>query len=162
MIKKQNDKLEKEFTEVDDLGDEDNQVEILKKTVSVFEEKYKRALADYQNLQKRVDIDKKNWVKIANQELLARLIPVLDTLMLAGQHIDNEGLKVSIDQFLEVLKVEGVVKIDVDKKEFNPEIMEAIAVGEGEENKVIEEIRPGYMIYDKVLRPSQVKVGKHS
>ena len=94
--------------------------------------------------------------------MLLRILPVLDTLFLAIQHSEDKNLKVSIDQFLAVLKEEGVVKIDTLGKEFDPFQMEAISSEPGEENKVIKELRVGYMLFDKILRPAQVVVGKSS
>lgn len=136
--------------------------EHLKKRVEELDNSYKRALADYQNLQKRVLEERSDWLRIANRELLLRLLPVLDTLILAQIHIQDDGLKVTIGQFLDTLKAEGVVKIETKDKDFDPQLMECIASIEGEEGKVIDEVRSGYMLYDKVLRPAQVRVGAKS
>lgn len=132
----------------------------LKDLASQLENNYKRALADYQNLQKRVQEEKSEWVRSANKELLLRILTVLDTLILAQQHVQDQGLQISVQQFLDVLKGEGVTRIETAGKEFNPHLMECITTEQGEENKVLEEIRAGFMLYDKVLRPAQVKVGK--
>lgn len=132
----------------------------LQEQLEEFEGKYKRALADYQNLQKRVTEEKSEWIRSANKELLLRLLPVLDTLMMAEKHLQDQGLTVSINHFLDTLKAEGVTRVKTVGEEFNPLFMEVIAVEEGKENKVLEELRAGYMLYDKVLRPAQVKVGK--
>lgn len=137
-----------------------NELEALKQQVKEFENNYHRALADYQNLEKRVREEKSEWVKSANREVVLRILPVLDTLNLAQQHIKDQGLQVSIQQFLDVLKAEEVTKIETVGHDFNPHLMECITTEPGEENKVLEEIRAGYMLYDKVLRPAQVKVGK--
>lgn len=125
-----------------------------------FEEKYKRALADYQNLEKRVLEERKEWIISANKELILRLLPILDTLDLAYKHINDQGLRVSINQFLGVLKNEGVERIKTVGEEFDPVKMECIDVAQGEENKVIEEVRSGYMLNDKVIRAAQVRVGE--
>lgn len=138
----------------------EKEIEESKKKVEDLENKYKRALADYQNLEKRVAEEKKNWIKLANKELILRLLPVLDTLMLASIHVSDEGLGLSIQQFLGVLKSEGVEKVETVGKEFNPQIMECVETVEGEEGKVLDEVRAGYMISGKILRPAMVKVGK--
>lgn len=122
--------------------------------------KYRRALADYQNLQKRVSEEKVAWIKLANRELLLRILPVLDTLILAGQHSKDPSLQVSLNQFLDILKSEGVVRIETIDKQFDPSLMEAIETIEGEEGRVLEELRAGFFLYEKLLRPAQVKVGK--
>jgi molecular chaperone GrpE len=141
-------------------GIKNDKVEELEQKVEEAENNYKRALADYQNLQKRVQEEKIDWIKAANKELLLRVLPVLDTLMLANKHVENEGLKVSIQQFIDTLKAEGVTKVKTEGEQFNPHLMECIVTEEGEDGKVLEEIRSGYMMYDKILRPAQVKVGK--
>jgi len=138
--------------------------EELKEKLEEFDNKYKRALADYQNLEKRVAGERKEWMLNANKNLLLHILPVLDTLMFAEKHIKvgDEGLSLGIKQFQDLLKNENVERITTLGKNFDPHLMECIEIIEGEEGKVIEEIRAGYMLYDKVLRAAQVKVGKGS
>ncbi len=123
------------------------------------EAKYKRALADYQNLEKRMVEDRRDWIRQANRDLLLRILPVLDTLTMAAGHSDDKSLEVSLGQFLDILKSEGVTKIDAKGKDFNGAIMEAVGTSSGEEGKVIEEARAGFLLHDKLLRPVQVIVG---
>src|SRR6185437_6431143 len=137
-----------------------NELEALKQQVEEFENNYRRALADYQNLQKRVQEEKSEWIRSGNKELILRILPVLDTLMLAQQHIEDQGLQVSVQQFLDILKSEGVTKIETVGHEFDPHLMECVTTEEGEKNKVLQEIRAGFMQYERVLRPAQVTVGK--
>lgn len=127
-----------------------------------LEQQVRRVLADYQNLEKRVAQERSNWIRTANKDLLLRLFPVFDTLMMATKHIDDKGLKLSLQQFHDALKNEGVVKIETLGKDFNPGFMECINTVEGEDGKVVEEVRTGFMMHDQVLRPAQVKVGKAS
>jgi molecular chaperone GrpE len=159
---KQNDgdKIQEEQVVEETVKSENEEVEKIQKQVEDFENKYKRALADYQNLQKRVNEERQDWIRLANRELLLRFLPVLDTLILANQHVQNEGLQVSINQFQDVLRAEGVVRIETVGKDFDPHIMECVVTDKGEENKVLEELRSGYIMNDRVLRPAQVKVGK--
>lgn len=160
---KQTDKVKKEEEQVEEhIGKSEEKKEIgeLKQKVEECENSYKRALADYQNLQKRVIEERQNWLKIANRELLMRLLPVLDTLMLAQKHKETDELRVSINQFLDALKAEGVTRLDAIGKIFDPQFMEVVVTIDGEEGKVLEEVRAGFMIYDRLLRPSQVKVGR--
>lgn len=124
------------------------------------ENQFKRALADYQNLQKRVAQERTEWIRAANRDLLLRLLPVLDTLMMAEKHIKDQGVTLSIHQFLDALKQEGVVRIKTNGEDFDPMTMECVQTAEGEEGKVLEEFRAGYLLYDKVLRPAQVTVGR--
>ncbi len=80
--------------------------------------------------------------------------------MMAEKHLQDQGLQVSINQFLDIIKGEGVTRVKTVGENFDPYTMECVTTEVGEENKVLEELRAGYMLYDKVLRPAQVKVGK--
>ncbi len=124
-----------------------------------LENQLKRALADYQNLEKRIAEEKSSWIKTANKDLILKILPVLDNLFLAQKHIEDVGLNLSIRKFLDVLREEGVERIEVSGKDFNPHAMECVGVSEGEENKVLEEVRPGFIINNETLRPAQVVVG---
>jgi molecular chaperone GrpE len=136
------------------------EIENLKQQVEESENKYKRAIADYQNLQKRSQEDRLEWIRTANKDLLLRILTVFDTLVLAYRHLEDKNLQVSINHFLDTLKSEGVTKIETVGKEFDPTIMEAITTEKGEEGMVVAEIRAGFMLYDKLLRAAQVTVGK--
>ena len=125
-----------------------------------LENQLKRALADYQNLEKRIAEEKSFWIKIANRDLLLKLLPGIDNLLLAEKHTQDEGIKISTNHLLEILEQVGVKRIETIGKDFDPKLMEAVGTAEGEENKVIEETRVGYMLFDQILRPAQVIVGK--
>lgn len=136
--------------------------EALKTLASQLENNYKRALADYQNLQRRTQEEKSEWIRMANREMILKLLPVLDTLMLAAKHLQDKGLALSINQFFQVLEDEGVIKIEVLGKAFDPHTMEAVTTQESggdKKGKVIEEVRTGFMFGDYVLRAAQVIVG---
>jgi len=122
---------------------------------------WKRALADYQNLEKRMIEDRHNTAKYSSQKIFQELIAVLDILEKAAEHLKDQGLQLAVDNFLKVLKENGVTKIEVLGKKFDPETMECIEViANDKDTEVLEEVRPGYFVYDKVLRAAQVKVGK--
>jgi molecular chaperone GrpE len=156
-------KKEKKHEEEQEIFEEEtksnDELDSLTDQLQECEAKYKRALADYQNLEKRTRDERSEWIRASSRELLLRLLPVLDTLSLANKHIENQGLQVTLQQFLDVLRGEGVTKIETLGKKFDPHLMEAIQVEEGGD-VVIEEVREGYMLYDKLLRPAQVRVGK--
>ena len=127
-----------------------------------LENQLKRALADYQNLEKRVQAEKSDWVKTANKGLLLRILPALDNLMLAQKHTQDEGVKLSVNQILTAFKDEGVERIETLGKDFDPTVMEAVSTADGEKGKIVEEIRAGYTLFGQVLRPAQVIVGSNS
>lgn len=127
-----------------------------------LENQLKRVLADYQNLEKRIEQEKVSWIKLANKDLLLKLLPGIDNLILAEKHTKDEGVRISIEHFLEALEEAGVKRIESVGKDFDPNFMEAVSTIEGEDGKVVEEVRIGYTLFDTVLRPSQVVVGKNS
>jgi molecular chaperone GrpE len=140
----------------------DEHTEDLNKQIEEWKSKYLRALADYQNLEKRTSGEVDAVRKYASEYIIFQLLPVLDSLERAQEHINDKGLELIIKQFHEVFSQRGVTRIDVVGKDFDPREMECIEIADGEENKVISQIRPGYRMYDKVIRAAQVKVGKNS
>lgn len=165
--KNQND-VEEQIKEVKEDKVQDEKADKLKQELEEWKDKYKRALADYHNLVKRAQAERSDWIKSANRELLLRLLPILDTLVLARGHSEDQTLAVTAQQYLDVLQAEGVRRIETVGKSFDPTVMEAIdtievdpSAGSGqEEGKVIEEVRAGYALHDTLLRPAQVRVGK--
>lgn len=125
-----------------------------------LENQLKRALADYQNLEKRIAEEKAAWIKLANKTLLLKLLPGFDSLLLAEKHTQDEGIKLSIKHFLDILNDEGVLRIETVGADFDPNLMEAVSTAPGKEGKVVEEVRIGYTLFGQVLRPAQVVVGK--
>ena len=151
---------EEDLTQVPPASDDNKEdIEKLKTEVKDFEEKWKRAIADYQNLERRTQELRREWILSSNRDLILKMLPVLDTLLLAQSHLKDEGLALSIQKFLDTLKDEGVQGIETKDKSFDPHHMEAVEIVSGEKDKVIEEVRQGFLLNDKVLRPAQVKVG---
>ncbi|KKP94385.1 MAG: Protein GrpE [Candidatus Levybacteria bacterium GW2011_GWA2_36_13] len=132
----------------------------IEKQETELENQLKRALADYQNLEKRIAQEKSSWIKTSNKDLILRLLPGIDSLLLAEKHTEDPGVKISIDHFLDILRNEGVEKIDTIGRNFDPELMEAVATKQGEEGKVLEEVKTGYTLSGRIIRPAQVIVGK--
>ncbi|MFZ5365745.1 MAG: nucleotide exchange factor GrpE [Patescibacteria group bacterium] len=131
-----------------------------KKQIEDLTNRWKRALADYQNLEKRIDLEKEDFVEFANSQLILKILPAIDSLEKAEKHLKDQGLSLALKQLKEGLTQEGLEKIQTQGKDFNPEEMECIDVCQGEEGKVLDEIRSGYKLGNRVLRVAQVKVGK--
>ncbi len=130
--------------------------------ISDLENQLKRAVADYRNLEKRMQEEKRETIKYANHELFLKMIPAFDTLFLAAKFTEDSGVKLTAKNLLNVLSEVGVEKIKTEGEKFNPEYMEAVDVVEGEDGMVIEEVRPGFILFEKLLRPAHVKVGNGS
>lgn len=158
MSKKKDDSTIQNIDE-ESLDENSDNIEPEKEQLENLENQLRRALADYQNLEKRIIEEKSSWIRTANKDLILKLLPVLDNLFLAQKHIVDEGLNLSIQKFLDVLREEGVEEIETKDRDFNPHTMECVSAQEGEENKVLEEVRSGFIINDRVIRPAQVVVG---
>ena len=137
------------------------EIETLKVQVEEFKNKYLRALADYQNLEKRVQEERVNVRASAEIGLIIKLLPFLDTLEKAEVFVKDEGLKIAKGQLEKVLIESGLKEIEVVGKEYDPYTAEVIDMVPGEkDNVVVEVLRRGYKMTDKILRVAQVKVSK--
>ena len=128
--------------------------------------------ADFENYRKRVEKDMSDNRQYGNQRLLSDLIIVNDELELAlGKAEESkesptitEGLKMVYKRLQSLLSKEGVEKIQALGTKFNPDMHDAALRIESDEEDgmVVEEIRQGYTLKGKVLRPSIVKVAANS
>lgn len=140
---------------------DDIDIEKFKNEIEEWKGKYLRALADYQNLEKRFSEQRQEIVKYASERVICDLLAVLDTFEKAQEHLKDAGLTLGVKNFQTVLEGNGLTKIDVLGKKFDPLQMECIeVVGDSKEDDVIKELRAGYKLADKVIRVAQVKVGK--
>ncbi len=132
----------------------------LQPQLAQLQEKLDRSLADYANLEKRIDSQRQMFVTLATVSIISKMIDVLDDLQLAQDNLQDQGLKITIDKFINVLKSEGLEEIKVENLDFDPNTMECVDVVDGDENKVISVRKRGYTLNSQVIRPAQVVVGK--
>ena len=126
-----------------------------------FKTKYLRALADYQNFERRVRDEREEIGKATQAMTILKLVGFLDNLDQAEMFIKDPGLKMIKDQFGQTLKSMGLEEIDMLDKEFDPHVAEAIDTVEGEKDDIVVEVlKKGYRFHGKVLRPAQVKVSR--
>lgn len=124
-----------------------------------LENQLKRALADYANLQRRVEEEKKNLVKFSNAVLITKLLEVLDGLEAAQKAHPSDGIDLITKKFKDILALENVQEIDTEGVVFNPELHEGIAMVPGEkDNEIAEVLQKGYTLDGKIIRPARVKV----
>jgi len=133
----------------------------LQKQVEEYKNKYLRALADYQNLEKRV-LGKEEEAKTKEKKrLLTKILSIVDDLERAEIFLKDPGLIQIKNRFYELLKSEGVKEIVVLNKEFDPQLAEAVEMVAGEkDNFIIEVVNKGYLLDDQILRVAKVKVSK--
>ena len=135
-------------------------VEKLKSEMADMEVNWKRALADYQNLEKRTREQQTLMAQLACLSLVERLLPVLDHLELAEKHLNDPGLTMVKKQFFTVLEEEGVQQILAENHQFDPVTMECVEQVMGEKDMVMEVVTNGYRISNRIIRPARVVVGK--
>lgn len=137
------------------------ELEKVKKEVEEYKNKYLRALADYQNYEKRIREEKMQVEQIAMRGVFLKLLPFLDNLDKAEVFVKDSGLKMVKDGFHKTLQEMGLEEIHVLGKHFDPHLAEAIEIVEGKEENIVQEVlRKGYKFVGKVLRVAQVKVTK--
>lgn len=123
-----------------------------------------RALADYDNLSKRVKREQEGFVKFANANIITKLLPIYDMLISAQDHLSDSGLAITIEEFKNVLKEEGVQEIKAEAgDEFDEELFEAVEVIEDNKKSgtVAKVLLPGWRFTDgPVIRTARVKVYK--
>ncbi len=137
-----------------------NKITLLEETNSQLRDNLSRSLADYLNLEKRVESQRQLFVTLATTSIITKMADVLDDLRLAQTHLKDVGLQMTLDKFLSVLKTEGLDEISPDGQEFDPVSMECIEVGDGPENQVVATKKNGYILNGHVIRPAQVVVGQ--
>jgi molecular chaperone GrpE len=128
---------------------------------------WKRAQADFINYKRRCEQERDEARQLANSALILTLLPVLDDLDRALASVPPEsnrepwieGVRLVQRKFTATLESYGVTPIEAEGKPFDPCLHEATACVPGEEGMVVGEIKKGYMLGDKVLRPSLVSVG---
>ena len=171
-----------------DTEDEEEEVTVskqewkaLKQEKEQNEGRWKRALADYENLQKQSREERERLVTEANQNLMRSLIPLLDNFNMALEHVpedleDNnwvEGVTYINRQMLEILQDEGLEMLKPQGEPFDPEVHEAVETSNGEDTEETDEetegeetdtptvkkvVQPGYVFHGKVLKPAKVVV----
>ena len=129
-----------------------------------------RKTADFDNYRKRTDRERRDMVDLAAQDLLLELLPILDdferalaTDVPAGAERYREGVELIYRQLQDLLKKRGVTPIEAVSADFDPHVHQAIVQevsSTHREGEVMSELRRGYRLGDRLLRPSMVKVAK--
>jgi molecular chaperone GrpE len=147
----------------------EQQLEAEKKRSEEYLTRMKYLQADFENLKKRLDREKEQVKNYCTERLVIQLLDVVDELELAVKTAQStaspealiEGVQMTLKKLRKVLEQEGVTPIESEGKVFDPSRHNAVAAIERDdvdECIVVEEVRKGYMMRDKVIRPSIVKV----
>ncbi|XRG86265.1 nucleotide exchange factor GrpE [Neobacillus sp. SAB-20_R2A] len=147
------------------------EIQMLKDKLEAAENRYLRLQADFDNFKRRTRLDQEAGEKYRAQKLVTDLLPVLDNFGRALEiEADNEqtksvlqGMDMVYRSLIDALKKEGVEPIEAVGKEFDPHQHHAVMQGDDAaygSNVVIEEFQKGYLLKDRVIRPSMVKVNQ--
>lgn len=178
------------FEEENEEGDTANPTELIKKLreklkkCSAEKQEYlagwQRAKADFINARKEEEESRQEFVKFSELSLILELLVLADSFdSLFGYKIDEAwraGIENLYNQFMDILKKRGVEPMETIGKNFNPEEHESVGEiaidpvrnnisngidSEEKEGMIVEEIRKGYKMHGKIIRPAQVKIGKY-
>ena len=164
-------KEESAGTDSKQTGDAREQLEKLKAELDKFRDIALRSVADLDNYRKRMAREKDDAIRYANASFLERLIPILDNFELGlqaakaggSQSAVLDGMTMVFKQLQEFLASCGVETIDAAGEHFDPKLHEAIAQEENsevEDGVVIRQLRKGYRLKDRLIRPANVVVSK--
>ncbi|MBE6183976.1 nucleotide exchange factor GrpE [Heyndrickxia ginsengihumi] len=157
--------------EKDELEKANAKIKELEEKIDEYENRYVRLRADFDNFRRRVDLDKQASEKYRAQHLITNLLPAIDNFERALQMASEDeqtkqllqGMEMVYRNILEALKKEGVEPIEALGKEFDPHYHQAIMQAQEEDvesNIIVEEFQKGYILKDRVIRPSMVKVNQ--
>ena len=149
-------------------GDLRAQLESLQREKKETHERLLRKQADLENARKRVEKEKREFLRFSGGELIRKLLPVVDNLERAcavAEEVEEtnlqQGLRLVQQEFLDILKREGLTGIEAEGERFDPNRHEAVLREETDEvepDLVIGVLQKGYFYRERLLRPAMVKV----
>ncbi|MFJ7933606.1 nucleotide exchange factor GrpE [Sporosarcina sp. NPDC096371] len=160
---------ENEAVEVESSAD--SVIEELTAKLQEEENKRLRLLADYDNFKRRASLDQEALQKYRAQNVVTNLLPVLDNFARAlsveakTEEVQSimTGMEMIYRTLVTALETEGLVEIETLDQEFDPNVHQAIMTGSDDtkpSGAILEEMQKGYLLKDRVLRPSMVKVNE--
>lgn len=148
------------------------EVRAFEEKLAEMQDKYIRLSAEFDNYRKRTLREKIELSKYASEDMLLKIIPLMDDFERALQHMDTatdsaamkNGIDLIYTKFSEFLKQNGIREIEALNSNFNVDLHEAVSKVPATENdlkgKVVDVVLKGYYLQDKVLRFSKVVVGE--
>ncbi len=139
--------------------------------IAKIKDRMLRVAADVENTRKRLERESSEGICYANEKLIRELLPILDNLERAIEHGEKdadfdsllEGVRMTYKGFVDTLGKLGCTQVEALGKDFDPNYHEAMMQQESsehEDNKVLQEFRKGYVLNDRLIRPSMVVVSK--
>ncbi len=127
----------------------------------------KHLQAEFENYKKRIDKENENFIKYSSQNLIIKLLPIIDSFESAlKNHQDEnkflEGMKLVFSQFYSTLEKEGLKQINPLNEKFDPYKHEVMMHEKSDnlDNTITEVLQKGYILNDKIIRHAKVKIAK--
>lgn len=151
---------------MDEEGSVEEEIDATEQEILDLKNSLSRIQADFINFKNRTQKEKAQSIALANEGLILRLLPVIDDLerALDQKNCSNEfseGISMIYKNMIEILKGEGLEEVPSVGEPFDPNFHHAVVMEDNDElesNHIIETLQKGYVLNDKVIRPSMVKV----
>lgn len=156
-----------ETTEPEDLETVRQALEEEREKSGTYLSNWQRTQADFMNYKRRVEQERQEFSRSANAALIVSILPALDDLERALDSVPEdladaswiEGIRLIDQKIKGILSAQGLTRIEALGEQFDPNSHEALRQDKGEDGVILAEIEAGYMLNDKILRPSRVVVG---
>ncbi|HKI79856.1 MAG TPA: nucleotide exchange factor GrpE [Ignavibacteriaceae bacterium] len=163
-------KSEKEIAK-DNENSSDGKIESLENEIEELKDKLLRKAAEFENYKRRTENDQINLIKYGGENLILKLLPVIDDFERSMQHMENakdvnaikDGIKLVYDKLIKMLNDQGIKKIEAVGKPFDVDYHEALMQRKDDNfppHTVLDELEKGYMYKDRVIRHSKVIVSE--
>lgn len=167
--------VEQEAQDVQELTAEEQlqkELDEANEKVAMFEDKYLRQVAEFDNYRKRTMKEKAELIKNGGERAIESILPVLDDFERALANMSKDesateiltGIELIYNKFIGILKQNGLQKIETEGADFDTDFHEAIAMvptpDESLKGKVLDCVQTGYTLNDKVIRHAKVAVGE--
>ena len=166
-------------SENQELSEEDNsdpreiKIAELETQVKELQDKVLRKAAEFENYKRRTENDQFNLLNYAAESFIVKLLPIVDDFERSMRHIDDidgnnsvkDGIKLVYEKLQKLLNEQGVKKMDTKGKPFNVDFHDALMQQKNDSvppHTILEEIEPGYLYRDKVIRHAKVIVSEES
>jgi molecular chaperone GrpE len=147
-----------------------DQDDALRRERDTLQDRLLRTAAEFDNYRKRIERERREWTEYAGADILTDMLPIVDDLERALQapttgdvEAYRRGVELIHKQMTDLLRKRGVKTIDAVGTQFDPRVHEAVmqeVSADHKEGEVMAELRRGYTLGDRLLRPAVVKVAK--
>ena len=165
--------FENENSDSEMIDEKDRRISELEEQVKELQEKVLRKAAEFENYKRRTENDQFNLLNYAAESFITKLLPIIDDFERSMDHIDDlgninsvkDGIKLVYEKLQKLLQEQGVKKMQTKGEPFNVDYHDALMQRKDDSvppHTVLDEIEPGYLYRDKVIRHAKVIVSEES